>query len=849
MQSNFKRWIVAALPLAMACQVCAQGKVSGVSTQVIDGGLAVHIAGANLDTPTTRWDDGAVVLTFDAKLSARSKTWRPNQGGIKAVSYARVGKKVDVAVRPTHHKAPEIVKVTDGWLVFFEEPISATVPKLKPASAILPTQVAQQRVAKPSFAPVNPRDFKPKSLVTLNFVNTDIVQILKALAMQSNVNVAMGPDVTGKVTINLENVPVDDAMDMVTTLGGVRYAYVNNTYIVSSKSQFAETMESIYGRSSMISDTRVIPLFSREGSQVKAAILKMVPPSTEQGRYELVLPSEKLNVLQTQSVTPGDSKDGKAGGGGDTQTNTKVQQLAENDSTKKDDYIVLIGTPSRMDSVEKAVRSLDGQICDALGIKVGESQAIVRKTYEPNGILASELVKALVGSDSKSEFNGVQIMATPKTSVSQQAVVLSGREYDVDRVLAMLIDLDKAPDAAETQYQVVDLRYVQPQIAFVQVMQAVPGIRASLLPPPINPKLGIDYKETSVHGGGAQDANNGGTPPPATDNGGSGGSTGAQGQGATGGSSNGQLGSGGSVDSSVVKTSTKSNSIPMKLLLRGTEEQIAAAREYLAMVDVQPKQVAVELRVMELTHEEALKVGLDWSLLTGGTVQSLHLNQSLGDDTNAGGIGGTFVKGTGKLSVLGLLDQLSTKNNVLARPSILVNDGVPTNIFVGDEVRYVKSITTSQNGPTVITDEVDVGVDFSVVARVGSGGNIMLDLAPTLKVLEGFTPVPGGGSLPQTSRRSAESQMSIKSGETIAIGGLIQDQDRKSYGGIPILRDLPIIGRLFGRTDNRKVRSEVVFFVTVREVDENNRQGAANPNQAERDNTKWPGNKDGKKGG
>jgi len=91
--------------------------------------------------------------------------------------------------------------------------------------------------------------------------------------------------------------------------------------------------------------------------------------------------------------------------------------------------------------------------------------------------------------------------------------------------------------------------------------------------------------------------------------------------------------------------------------------------------------------------------------------------------------------------------------------------------------------------------------------------------------------------------------MSIKSGETIAIGGLIQDQDRKSYGGIPILRDLPIIGRLFGRTDNRKVRSEVVFFVTVREVDENNRQGAANPNQAERDNTKWPGNKDGKKGG
>jgi type II secretory pathway component GspD/PulD (secretin) len=79
------------------------------------------------------------------------------------------------------------------------------------------------------------------------------------------------------------------------------------------------------------------------------------------------------------------------------------------------------------------------------------------------------------------------------------------------------------------------------------------------------------------------------------------------------------------------------------------------------------------------------------------------------------------------------------------------------------------------------------------------------------------------------------------SGETIAIGGLIQEQDRKSYGGIPILKDLPIIGHLFGRTDNRKVRSEVVFFVTVKEVNPSNRGGAANPRESERTNTDLPG--------
>jgi general secretion pathway protein D len=289
----------------------------------------------------------------------------------------------------------------------------------------------------------------------------------------------------------------------------------------------------------------------------------------------------------------------------------------------------------------------------------------------------------------------------------------------------------------------------------------------------------------------------------------------------------------------------------MKLMLRGTRAQLDAAHQYLAMVDVAPRQVAVELRVMELTRDDALKVGLDWSVLTGGTLQTIRVNNGLGTPDTPGGISADLgFRGGGTASILGLLDQIATRNNVLARPSILANDGVPTNIFVGDEVRYVKSITNSNNGGLqVVTDEVDVGVDFNVIARIGSDGNILLDLAPTLKVLQGFTDVPGGGQLPQTSRRSAQSQMTIKSGETIAIGGLIQDQDRKVHGGIPILKDLPLIGHLFGRTSNSKLRSEVVFFVTVKEVTEADRQGAANPRQAEKDNTQWPGNKDGKKGG
>jgi general secretion pathway protein D len=396
--------------------------------------------------------------------------------------------------------------------------------------------------------------------------------------------------------------------------------------------------------------------------------------------------------------------------------------------------------------------------------------------------------------------------------------------------------------------QIVGLRYVQPNILFSQLMSEVPGLKVSILPAPIDPKFGIDYSETSYvggNGGSGQDQGDANT-------GDSGGKSGGDKGGEAGKSDPGKLGSGGSAPSGVVKTSTKSNSIPMKLLLRGSKEQIDAAKSYIAMVDTPPKQVAVELRVMELSREDALKVGLDWSVLTGGTLKTIRINNALGNPSTPGGVGADLqFPGGGTASIIGALDALSTRTNVLARPSILANDGVPTNMFVGDEVRYVKAITNASNGSglQVVTDQVDVGVDFNVTARIGEDGNILLDLQPTLKVLQGFTDVPGGGQLPQTSRRSAATQMSIKSGETIAIGGLIQDQDRKVHNGIPFLKDLPLIGHLFGRTSNAKVRSEVVFFVTVKEVTEADRQGAANPRQAEKTNTQWPGNKDGKKGG
>jgi len=884
MNSNRLRTSVGALALLTVCAANAQ-TVSGVATQKVGGGLQVQIKGQDLGQPKASWAAGkrSYTLTFDGKLDGRGKTLQVGSNGLTSLTYgwsSRKSEKVRVSFRLAKGAAPKLAQGPDGWVVNFN--VAEPTAQKMPVSNAYPDRVEPIRLATKSsdLMAMNGTGAGTGSTagrVSLDFVNTDIVQILKALALQANVNIVTSPEVAGKITVTLDQVSVKEALDMVTALGSVRYTKIGSTFIVTTNSRFSDTIQQIQGGADASSETRVVALYSGEGTQIKAAILKTVAQSTMSGKYDLVLPSDKVTVESKQSLAPADGKAGDKGAAGGADQGNQTEVKASSDSAanasafKHDDYIVVVGTPTRLAEVEKAIKSVDLQICEAMGIKVSEGTGIVQRTFEPRGISAEEMLKVL-RSDKSLNFGNVQILATPKESVSRQVVVISGRAHEVDNVLTMLQNLDSVQEGGPTAYEMVGLKHIKPQVAMVEVMGAVPGLRASILPPPVDPLEGIQYTHSALMSPGAADksagSGNGGNGGSGSGGSGSGGGSGDSGGGSGSGSGSGGSG-GGSGSGASGSDATKSNltnrgadrttqyeadvktfSTPMKLVLRGTKEQIERARAYLNMVDIAPKQVAVEVRVMELNRDQALKVGLDWSILTGGSLTSLRVNQGLATADTPGAVNASLgFKGGGTASILGALDSISNRNNLLARPNILLTDGVISKIFVGDTVRYVKSITSSQNGPTIVTDEINVGVDFSMAAKVGDEGNIVLDFNPVLSILQGFTNVPGGGQLPQTSVRSATSTVNIKSGETIAIGGLIQDQDRKNYGGIPILKDLPLIGRLFGRTDNERIRSEVVFFITVREVSEADRQGAANPRQAERDNKDWPGNKDGKKGG
>lgn len=847
MQSNFYKSLLGLGALCLASTVWADGKLVSVTPNKVGGGVLVSIKGEDLGQPKVLRVNGnrSYILQFDASLSGKARRTSIGDAGVR---YVQVGwftnrpPRVRVHFRVDADTNPTLNRTEDGWEVGFgveresapKAPVSSTFPDRVPPLDSRPVAMSAGNQPPTTIveAAMSPR-------VSLDFVATDVVQILKALAMQANVNIVTSPDVSGKITVSLNNVSVTDALDIVTAMASVRYTKIGNTYVVTSSGRFSETIQQISGKADVATETRVVPLFSRQGSQVKAALLKTNPVATLRGRYDLILSSDNISVTQSQTVTPTNNTGGAGGGaadgggaqsGGQTQLNTatgSAEAKAEGDM-----YAVIVGTPGRLDEIERAVRDIDAKICEAMGIRVPDRAGVVQKTYEPKGIGAEDLLAAMK-SDKTLDFSGVKMLATPRNSLSRQVVVVSGRSNDVEDVMALLASIDSLSDGGPAAYEVVGLRFVKPQVAMVGVVDAVPGIRAKLMPPPVDPMVGIKYVEEARSGqrpGDPQNNQAGGGAP--------GGDTGGQGgQGGQGGGSPTQA-------ASQFRADVQTNQTPMRLLLRGTREQLDQAKRYLDMIDVEPKQVAIELRVMELSRDDALKVGLDLSALTGGSLQSLRFNNGLGGANEIGGMSGRVgFAGGGSISITGLLDSVTTRNNLIARPSILASDGVPTRIFVGDEVRYIQSIQSSQNGVSVTTGQVDVGVNFVVTPRVGADGNITLQLGPELSILQGFTPVPGGGQLPQTSKRTASSIVNIRSGETIAIGGLIQDQDRRTVGGVPILKDLPIIGRLFSRTDNRKVRSEVVFFVTVREVTRENRQATANPRQAERDNTTLPGHR------
>ncbi|MBE7444126.1 MAG: type II secretion system secretin GspD [Planctomycetia bacterium] len=251
----------------------------------------------------------------------------------------------------------------------------------------------------------------------------------------------------------------------------------------------------------------------------------------------------------------------------------------------------------------------------------------------------------------------------------------------------------------------------------------------------------------------------------------------------------------------------KTNTIVVKAL----PTDYRAIKLIIEAVDATPQQVFIEALILEVVLDDTLDYGTQW-LWDMGSLKLGGLHGVKGEVSRTGGR--PFMQYTkGNFEIL--IDIIATNKNtkVLSAPHLLVRDEQPAHIQVGEEVP-IKTSSGQQQGSTVTFEQVqyrDTGVILTVTPHIAENDFITLDVKQEVSNVNRTLTQQ---SNPTFTTRQAETSLVIKSGHTISLGGIIQQNDEKSIDKIPFLGDIPFLGNLFKSTSIINKRTELIMLIT-----------------------------------
>ncbi|MGB0845707.1 MAG: type II secretion system secretin GspD [Thiolinea sp.] len=265
-------------------------------------------------------------------------------------------------------------------------------------------------------------------------------------------------------------------------------------------------------------------------------------------------------------------------------------------------------------------------------------------------------------------------------------------------------------------------------------------------------------------------------------------------------------------DAEVKIVADKTNNSLMILSSKGMYEQI---RQALKRIDIMPMQVQVEASIMEVTLTEGMEHGLQWYFNRGGNNNTLgQLGMTGLGDSKPGGFSFTLTGGAN--GIKGVVNALAreSKVKVISSPSVLVLDNQTAEIRVGDQQPiYTGTASTSESGATKVQQfqYKDTGVSLQVTPHVNSNGLVKMDVTQDITDVGEVDSATGQRSFLQ---RKIKSNIAVQSGETIVLGGLIRDNKTEGGQGVPILRNLPVIGNAFNGKSRSGKRTELLVLIT-----------------------------------
>jgi len=286
--------------------------------------------------------------------------------------------------------------------------------------------------------------------------------------------------------------------------------------------------------------------------------------------------------------------------------------------------------------------------------------------------------------------------------------------------------------------------------------------------------------------------------------------------------------------------STKANA----LIVTDTPSRLEAVLQVLEKLDVKPQLIAIEAKLVETTLGKDERLGLDWQMRASAKGAVLpHTfpfpkSSGVGDLTaepnpnnQVGGVGPAFPPGQafpyaspsdftfGKLSfqefsvAMELLKEQSSTNLVSA-PKVTTLDNQQAEIVVGTVVPIALYERLKETGTLEIIgyEEKKIGVRLLVTPHVGGDSTLVLSVSPEISEILEYR--GQFNERPVTSTRSATTQVVMKSGETVMIGGLIKEIESKVVRKVPFLGDIPLLGALFTHKTTSKQKVDLMIFIT-----------------------------------
>lgn len=257
-------------------------------------------------------------------------------------------------------------------------------------------------------------------------------------------------------------------------------------------------------------------------------------------------------------------------------------------------------------------------------------------------------------------------------------------------------------------------------------------------------------------------------------------------------------------------------------------ENVEQVDRYLRMISARVRTgVVIETRIMEVTLDDSTKYGIDWTALPD--LSSLSLSGGLsGGATVAQGLSTgstTFQLGVAGSKFNAFLDaQAQAGNlNVLSAPKVSTLNNQKAIIRIGRQDVFFRAVVTPASITTAafttfIPDSVTEGIILSVTPQVGQDGRIMLAIHPTITEKVGTAVAPDKNSAPILDVRETNTVVTVADGETVFIGGMMQERTQETVTSVPLLGDIPYLGALFRSNEQVKKKTELVILISPRVV-------------------------------